>query len=229
MESDRQEPLEADEYEVDSSEDQDLEAAMREALEAVESARVETGETKEDDAGSGESSATLEVGEGSLDELTMLRKEVAELRDRSVRTLADFDNFRKRAERERDEQRRYAGTEVLRDVLPVVDNLERALESNGDNDEMTEGVELILRQVLDMLRRHGVVRVEAQGQAFDPGVHEAVSRQESEEVDVPTVSEELQAGYVLKDRLLRPAMVVVTVSSSPANEDEGSGESGVRS
>ena len=222
MESDRQEPLEADEYEVDSSDDQDLEAAMREALEAVESSGVETGEATESSEGPDAEGA-------GLDELTMLRKEVAELRDRSVRTLADFENFRKRAERERDEQRRYAGTEVLRDVLPVVDNLERALESNGDSDELTKGVELILRQVLDMLRRHGVERVKAKGQVFDPGVHEAVSRQEAEEVVAPTVCEELQAGFVLRDRLLRPAMVVVAVPPSPASEDEGSTEPGVRS
>jgi len=222
MESDRQEPREADEYEVDSSDDQDLEAAMREALEAVESSGVETGTATESSEGPDAEGA-------GLDELTMLRKEVAELRDRSVRTLADFENFRKRAERERDEQRRYAGTEVLRDVLPVVDNLERALESNGDSDELTKGVELILRQVLDMLRRHGVERVKAKGQVFDPGVHEAVSRQEAEEVVAPTVCEELQAGFVLRDRLLRPAMVVVAVPTSPASEDEGSTEPGVRS
>lgn len=209
-------------------ENDDIKSVIDEAVEAVE-AVARRREQDEVDLDPAVATGLAAGNDAPSAEMDRLQEEVGNLRDRLLRTLADFDNFRKRAERERDEQRRYAGTEVLRDVLPVVDNLERALESNGDNDEMTEGVELILRQVLDMLRRHGVVRVEAQGQAFDPGVHEAVSRQESEEVDVPTVSEELQAGYVLKDRLLRPAMVVVTVSSSPANEDEGSGESGVRS
>lgn len=221
MDSNTKGPLEADEYEVDSSDDQDLEAAMREALEAVEASGTGKDEADEDDSGSPSLSAGAVLDEAGSEELTMLRQEVAELRDRSVRTLADFDNYRKRAEREREEQRRYAGSEVLRDVLPVIDNLERALESANESDELKSGVELILRQILDLLRRYGVERVAAMNRPFDPSVHEAVSRQESEDVEVPTVCDELQAGFVMKDRLLRPAMVVVAVPAETGSEDEG--------
>lgn len=210
MESDRNEPLEVDEFDVDGSEDQDIEAAMRDALKAVEGdAEAESGEADGDSARSGS------------DELTALRKEVVELRDRSVRTLADFDNFRKRADRERDEQRRYAGSEVMRELLPVIDNLERALDSAGESGDLKQGVELIHKQIMDLLRRHGVERVEAQDRPFDPAVHEAVSRQEEEGLDVATVREELQTGYVMKDRLLRPSMVVVAVPTVPSADNGG--------
>ncbi|MDH3253864.1 MAG: nucleotide exchange factor GrpE [Acidobacteriota bacterium] len=227
MDTDKQEAGETEEFEVDGEAEQDLETAMREALEAVEAAsRDELDEAKAVPADAEAARESLPVSDGDidlsgLDELANLRREVAELRDRSVRTLADFDNFRKRSEREREEQRRYAGTEVLREILAVVDNLERALESEGNFKDLKSGVELILRQVLDMLKRHGVERVDANG-AFDPGVHEAVSRQEADDVSVPMVQEELQAGYVLKDRLLRPAMVVVAVPQEASSEGSGS-------
>ena len=214
MKSEREEPQDVEELDLEEAEE--LESAIREALEAVEGSgrqEVEEGRAGSVDSGVGDGLETPE-------ELAMLRREVAELRDRSIRTLADFDNFRKRAERERQEQLRYAGSEVLRDLLGVVDNLERALGVEGDTDDLRAGVELILRQLLDLLRRNGVERVEAQGRAFDPGVHEAVSRVEDAEVPVPTVSEEMQSGYLMKDRLLRPAMVVVAVPTPSNGEAE---------
>ena len=220
MDSDTKRPLEADEYQVDSAENEDLEAAMREALEAVESTNSGRDDVADVHDGKAPEVLGIEVGEAATAELTMLRQEVVELRERSVRTLADFDNFRKRSEREREEQRRYAGSEVLRDVLPVIDNLERALESASEAGELKAGVEMILRQILDLLKRNGVERVESMNRPFDPAVHEAVSRRDSEDIEGPTVCDELQAGYVMKDRLLRPAMVVVAVPAS--HDDEGS-------
>jgi molecular chaperone GrpE len=145
------------------------------------------------------------------DESDELRREIADLRDRSMRTLADFDNYRKRAERERGEARRHAIIETVVPFLDVIDNLERALAAGGSADDLKIGVEMILRQFQDLLRRQGVERVAAAGQAFDPTVHEAVSRREDPEVDEPWVAEEMQSGYRLNDRLLRPAMVVVAV------------------
>jgi molecular chaperone GrpE len=220
MDSDAKGPLEADEYQVESAENDDLEAAMREALEAVEATKSGRDDVADVHDGKEPVVSGIEVDEAATAELTMLRQEVVELRERSVRTLADFDNFRKRSEREREEQRRYAGSEVLRDVLPVIDNLERALESAGEAGELKAGVEMILRQILDLLKRHGVERVESMNRPFDPAVHEAVSRKDSEDIEGPTVLDELQAGYVMKDRLLRPAMVVVGVPAS--HDDEGS-------
>lgn len=142
------------------------------------------------------------------------------LRDRLVRTMADFDNFRKRTEREKSDLRKQAAGSVLRDVLEVVDNLERALSASGKLDELKQGVEMILKQQVDILRRHGVERVESVGQTFDPNVHEAVAREEGDaDLDGPTVATELQAGYRHHDRLLRPAMVTVAVPPAKPKRD----------
>jgi molecular chaperone GrpE len=149
-------------------------------------------------------------------EVAALRREIADLRDRSMRTLADFDNYRKRAERERRDAVRYAGSAPLGDLLEVVDNLSRALAAGGTADDLKTGVEMTLRQLEDVLRRHGVEGVAAAGQRFDPAVHEAVSRLEDPDVEAPTVVEELQRGYRLHERLLRPARVVVAVPPEEA-------------
>lgn len=177
--------------ELESDGEDDLEETMRQALEAVEG--VKRGETD------------------TRDDVERLEREIADLRNRSVRTLADFDNYRKRAERERQEIRRYALLEPMRDLVEVVDNLERAVAAAGSADDLKQGVDMILRQLGELLRRYGVAPVEAEGQAFDPALHEAVSRQESDEVAEPTVAQELQKGYLLHDRLLRPARVVVAM------------------
>jgi molecular chaperone GrpE len=145
------------------------------------------------------------------EEVAELRREIADLRDRSMRTLADFDNYRKRAERERRDAVRYASSAPLGDFLEVVDNLSRALAAGGTAEDLKTGVEMTLRQLEDVLRRHGVEPVPAAGERFDPAHHEAVSRLEDLDVETPTVVEELQRGYRLHDRLLRPARVVVAV------------------
>ncbi|MEL7059683.1 MAG: nucleotide exchange factor GrpE [Acidobacteriota bacterium] len=143
----------------------------------------------------------------------------AALRDRLMRTLADFDNFRKRTEREIKAARRSVEGEVLADFVGVIDNLERALQAGGGVDELKLGVEMILRQKRDILSRRGVTRVDAVGQPFDPTLHEAVSREEGE-VELPTVVTELQAGYLHHDRLLRPAMVVVAMPGAGGAADD---------
>lgn len=176
----------------------DLDAAMREAMAAVEA--VEGGEA-----------APAPSGRGEADEVDRLRKENAELRDRSVRTLADFDNFRKRSERERQDLKRYALLEPLRELLTVADNLDLALSAQGSAEDLKRGVEMIHRQMQELLRRFGVVEVPAVGQPFDPTQHEAVAREESADVKSPTVVAELRRGYKMHDRLLRPAMVKVAV------------------
>lgn len=146
-----------------------------------------------------------------LSEMDRLRSEIADLRDRSLRTLADFDNFRKRAEREKEEVRRFALAEFLRDFLAVADNFDLALRSGGGGEDLRKGVEMIHRQFDEHLRRWGLVPIAAQGLAFDPLVHEAVSRREDPTVSQPTVVAELRRGYHLNERLLRPALVEVAV------------------
>ena len=190
--------------EIDEAGDDDIEETMRRAVAAVE--EVERGE------------------DSSLDrDVDRLEREIADLRDRSMRTLADFDNYRKRADRERAEARRYALMEPLRDLLEVVDNLERAVSAGGSAEDLKLGIDMTLRQLSDVLRRHGVSAVPADGEAFDPAVHEAVSSQPADDVDEPVVSEELQKGYLLHDRLVRPARVVVAVPSDGAEEPTSEG------
>lgn len=202
---------------VEIEESEEESAAVEEAALSEEAAEEIGPDTEVEILDMGEGDDEEPAGEGSDDdaEVAELRREIAELRDRSMRTLADFDNFRKRTERERAEMRRYAGAELIRDFLEAVDNLERAVAAGGSAEDLKTGVEMILRQIDDALRRHGVVKVAAVGERFDPNVHEAVSRQEDPEVDEPTVVEEMQTGYRLHERLLRPSRVVVAV---PADE-----------
>ena len=197
----------------------DLETAMREAMAAVEG--VETGSRPAVASGGG-GGAAPSPGE----EVERLRREVADLRDRSVRTLADFDNFRKRSQRESQEHRKYALLEPMRDFLTVIDNLDLALSAHGSAEDLKRGVEMIHRQMQELLRRFGVTEVPAVGQPFDPTQHEAVAREESPEVTAPTVTAELRRGYRMHDRLLRPAMVKVAVPAEGASSPGGGGEEG---
>jgi molecular chaperone GrpE len=140
-----------------------------------------------------------------------LRQENQELKNRYLRTLADFDNLRKRTEREKTDFFRYATAAVLKDLLPVFDNFDRALSHSEANDEFHKGVELIYKQLYDVLYRHGLRPIDQAGVHFDPNIHEAVVREEDPSVPSHTVTEILQKGYFLHDRLLRPALVKVAV------------------
>jgi molecular chaperone GrpE len=143
---------------------------------------------------------------------------VAALKDQLLRLAADFDNFRKRARKEQDEMRRYGIETLLQDVIPVLDNLERALShSEGDKSPVLQGVRMVQKQLADTLNRYGVQTFATVGKPFDPEKHEAVSQQPSTEKP-GTVLQELQRGYMLHERLLRPARVVV---ASAATKEEG--------
>ena len=209
---------EEEEYDLEGLDTDNLDDAMREALEAVERSQDHIYEV----AAESKSRATGEDGAAAEGELAELQAELAELRDRSIRTLADFDNYRKRVARERHDERRYAVTELAQDILAVVDNLERALDSEGGLEDLKQGVGMIHRQLQTTLGRHGVQRVAALGEPFDPALHEAVARVEDQDVAEPMVREELQSGYTLYDRLLRPSMVRVAV---PTTEQPGAEES----
>ncbi len=140
-----------------------------------------------------------------------LETEVRTLRDRYMRTLADFENFRKRSEREKTDFFRYALAGTIKDLLPVLDNFDRALEHAADGDEFHKGVALIYKQLFDMLQKHGLKPIDESGVRFDPNLHEAVVREEDPSVPSQTVVAILQKGYFLDDRLLRPALVKVAV------------------
>ena len=147
-----------------------------------------------------------------LDPVEAAQAEAARLKDQLLRVAADFDNFKKRSRRELGDAAKHSKEEVLRDLLPVFDNLERATShatSATDLKALTDGINMVMRQFLDTLGKLGVERVNALGQPFDPAVHEAVQHLETAEHPPGTVAMELQAGYRTPDRVLRPAMVVV--------------------
>lgn len=213
-----------DGFELDSEVDENLEEAIQEALDAVEAAvkPERPAGTEEPLFDIAERSIERADDSGAANETVRLRQQAAELRERSIRTLADFENYRKRIERERAQQDRYDGFEVLRQLLEVVDNLERAVQSEGKLEDLRAGVEMILRQVEDVMRRHGVERVKAAGELFDPAVHEAVLRLEKSGAGEPSVQEVHQSGYLMVDRLLRPAKVTVAVPAvTPQTADGG--------
>lgn len=147
-----------------------------------------------------------------------LEEQLGQAEERVLRTAADAENFKKRLQREKEEQTRYANETFMRDLLPVVDNLERALQHAAavpNQQGLLEGLNMTLKGFLDTLAKFNCIPIEAVGKTFDPNFHEAVSQEENAEVEPNTVLKELQKGYLLKERLLRPAMVVV---SKPASE-----------
>lgn len=152
-----------------------------------------------------------------------LEAELARVREQLLRTAADFDNFRKRSRREIEDARLRGREELLRDLLPVFDNLERAVvhaEQATDAKAVADGVRMVLKQFTDTLSKIGIHRVEAVGQPFDPNFHDAFQQVETSEHPPGTVVAELQPGYVMGDRLVRAAMVTV---AKPPTEPEGNG------
>lgn len=211
-------PEDTDCYELDLDEASELEVESviedaERAVAAVEGRHHDAKAEAKSDADTAEA-ADPPAGDPPAASADAKDGEDAGMRERYLRVLADFDNFRKRTERERDSLRRAAAADVLRDMLETADNLERALSASGSVEELKSGLQMVLRQQEDLFRRHGAVRVEAVGKSFDPAVHEAVMREESTEVSQPTVVAEFQRGYLLYDRLLRPALVRVAVPAA---------------
>ena len=166
--------------------------------------------------------ATAEAGSQVLDDLDALRAraEAAEQsRDEYLnlaqRTRADFENYQKRVQRDMAQERRYAEAPLALDLLPALDNLERATAAArqaGEKGPLIQGVAMVQNQLLDVLRRHGVTRIDAQGQPFDHDLHEAVMQRPSKDVPPNTVLQVLEHGYKIHDRLLRAAKVIVSKS-----------------
>jgi molecular chaperone GrpE len=155
-----------------------------------------------------ESAATAALAE----QVARLQAEKEELTQTLVRRQADFENYRKRIERERPEDRRQGAARVVEDLLPVLDAFERALKAHDDPayEEYRKGLELIFRQLWDLLAKHGLERIAAAGKPFDPYFHQAIERVETEEYPDGTVVEVLQDGFTLHGRVLRPSIVRVS-------------------
>jgi molecular chaperone GrpE len=162
------------------------------------------------------------VGE---DQAAKLQAELDRVRDVYLRKLAEFDNFRKRVERERDEIRQLAVEDFIRELLPVLDNFERALQhANNGGDAFHQGVEMIAKQLWETLVRRGVTAIDPAGEPFDPGFHEAVQGVENSDLAPGTVAFVMLKGYRAGERVIRPAMVGVSVMAQGGSE-EGGGES----
>ena len=156
------------------------------------------------------------------DQLAAAQAEALVNRDHYLRARADLENFRKRAQREKEDLLKFSNETILRELLPVIDNLERALQHAAVDGEkgLLQGVELTLGQFAKVLEKFNVVAIDAVGELFDPAQHEAMGQIESSEQPVNTVVQLLQKGYLLNDRLLRPAMVLIAKAPAPPVESE---------
>lgn len=157
--------------------------------------------------------------------IKQLQGQLAEAEDRVLRAYAELDNYRKRANRLLQEETKYAPLPLVRDLLPAVDNLERAIQSaeqSGGSAGLLEGVKMVAQQLRMVLERHHFRRIEAKGSPFDPNLHEAITQIASQELPPGTVAEVLQTGYQLHERIVRPAQVMV--STRPAAESPGAAD-----
>jgi molecular chaperone GrpE len=206
----------------------ELEAALREASEAVTGR--ERGQTPVA-GGSGEAQAAgaeemlLEALSTELQtlktEYEASQSELEKIREQHLRLQAEFENFRRRGLKEKQETQLYGHQNLVKELLPTVDNLDRAIEhaeqnESGDLQQLLQGVELVRRDLLGVLERFGVTGIEAEGAAFDPAIHEAMAQTPTAEVEPNTVVSVMETGYLLRDRMLRPARVVV--SKAPEEE-----------
>ena len=175
--------------------------------------------------------STHPEGAGELDslraQLAEKDKEIAELKDKYLRTLADSENVRKRVRQQSEESIRIQREAILRDILPIIDNLERALDAarkGTDVKVVVDGVEMTVKALIDFLRAQGVTPIQSVGQAFDPNRHEAADHVESQVHPPNTVVDEFHRGYLIGDRTLRPARVSVAKGSGAGSSKRSNGE-----
>ncbi|SUA94999.1 GrpE protein (HSP-70 cofactor) [Paenibacillus thiaminolyticus] len=182
----------------------------------VDSEAVDTADVEHNQEAAETSEAegkTAEEAQAETAELKMARAQAEELQQRLLRAQADFDNFRRRTVKEKEELAQYASSKLVTELLPVLDNFERALaaaQTGSEEQSFVKGVDMIFRQFTQVLEQEGVKAMNAVGEPFNPEFHQAIMQVESEEHEEGIVVEEVQKGYMLKDRVLRPAMVKVS-------------------
>ncbi len=211
----------SDSGEDGESVDEDLASAINDALGAL-------GGSSEKKVEQAKPTTSKPTGLVEADEQEDESEKAQEYYDRLLRVTANFENFKRRAAKDKEELARYATGDLILQLLPVVDNFERALmqSTSGEGDKVLEGVRMIYRQMLDVLYKNGVRSVDSIGKRFDPIKHQAVEMREHAGSEPETVIEECQKGYFLRDRLLRPALVVVSktpVSAPVKTEEEAEG------
>jgi molecular chaperone GrpE len=181
---------------------------------------VELNDDPQDPVGKAESKATTKEEELMV-RIQEAEKKAAENYDKYVRAVAELENYKKRATREKAEAIKYGNECVLRDILPIIDNMERAVEHAGTSDDLDavkKGLKLVQEQFISCLQKHGVEQIAAIGKDFDPNVHEAMMQVESDQHEHSQVVGEFEKGYLLQGRLLRPAKV--SVCKRPNKEDQ---------
>jgi molecular chaperone GrpE len=160
------------------------------------------------------------------EELRDLRLDLEEMKERALRSQAELENYRKRVARQMDDERRYAELYLIRDLLPLVDNIRRAIdaaEKAGESPTLLHGFQLVAKQLDDLLAKHGCIRIEALHRPFDPHLHEAISQLPSAEHEPHTVLHVTQEGFTLHDRVVRPSQVIVS-AAAPDSRAAGDGQ-----
>ncbi|MCG0274765.1 MAG: nucleotide exchange factor GrpE [Thermosediminibacteraceae bacterium] len=186
-----------------------LENLEQENIPENENNKLEDVKSEENENTASGSQDTLEIEE-LKNALKTKEKEAADYKELWLRALADYDNFKKRTQKEIEQIQLYAGEQLIKDILPILDNFERALDSIKDTDSAVyEGVKLIYNQMKSVLNKYGVQEIEAEGKPFDPQFHEAMMTVESDEYESDTVVEVLRKGYTYHSKVIRPSLVKV--------------------
>ena len=184
---------------------------------------------KKHDAKKAPAEAGAERAAEQADPIEEMREQMNQATDRALRSQAELENYRKRAARELDEQRRYANLFLMRDLLPVLDNVQRALEAADDSDDsatgLIEGFKMVAEQLQAVLKQYNCLEIAALGETFDPHLHEAVLQQPSDEHAAGMVMQVLLTGYQLHDRVVRPSQVIVSAGTPTQDDDETKDES----
>lgn len=173
--------------------------------------------------------AAESISEDALSPEQQAQEELQIYQDKYVRLAAEFENYKKRAQRDQSDSIRYANESLLKNLLSTIDNLERAIQSGkdaGTTGPLLEGIELTHKQILETVGKLGVRQVSSAGGVFDPNIHQAVAQVESDTAEPNTVVEEFQKGYFLHDRILRPAMVTVAKGKSEQTEPTSAQDAG---
>lgn len=159
---------------------------------------------------------------GGLKEEGLTEAELAELKDRHLRLYAEFENYKKRVNKEREELVKYGNESLFYELLPIIDNLEMALKHSADNtsEGLVKGVEITLREFQRTIEKFGLMPIPATGRPFDPAVHHAMSQVERPDIEEGIVADELRKGYMFRERVLRPSMVTVSKKAETKNQQE---------
>ncbi|MFQ3802070.1 nucleotide exchange factor GrpE [Staphylococcus equorum] len=172
----------------------------------------ETTDASQDNLQEDDSQETTEDVDPKDEEIQQLKQDVQENEEKYLRLYAEFENYKRRIQKENQTMKAYKAQDVLNDILPTIDNIERALQIEGENEQfqsLKKGVEMIHESLIDALKENGLELIETEGHQFDPNVHQAVVQDDNPDFESGEITQELQKGYKLKERVLRPSMVKV--------------------